>query len=269
MSRHQPRKRFGQHFLTDPFAINEILELVEADPAATLVEIGPGLGVLTAPLLERCANLIAVEIDRDLAAQLRRRFADQPQFKLIEQDALKLQLKDIVDKPVTVVGNLPYNISTPLLFHLYAQRVNIKSMLFMLQKEVVERMAAQPGNKSYGRLSVMSQYYCEIEPLLEISPGAFDPPPKVDSQMVRLHPRPTTPTYLDFERRLSKLVTAAFAHRRKTLRNNLAGLCDVQTLISAGCDPAARAETLTLAAFIALTETIGKNNQEAPLKPES
>ena len=256
MSQHRPRKRFGQHFLTDEFAINEIMELIDYRPEATLVEIGPGQGVLTAPLLERCAQLIAIEIDRDLSAHLRHRFADQPKFRLIEIDALKLQLSDIFDGPVTVVGNLPYNISTPLLFHLFAQRLQIESMLFMLQKEVVERMAARPGSKRYGRLSVMTQYYCVVEPLIEIPPSAFEPPPKVDSQMVRLHPRQTTLANSQFEQSLSNLVTAAFAHRRKTLRNTLAGLCDAETIIAAGCDPAARAETLSLEDFVTLASTL-------------
>jgi len=256
MSQHRPRKRFGQHFLTDPFAIEEILELVDTAADATVVEIGPGLGVLTAPLLERCSKLIAVEIDRDLSAQLRERFADQPRFQLIEADALELQLSEIVEGQVTVVGNLPYNISTPLLFHLFTQRKQIDSMLFMLQKEVVERMAATPGSKRYGRLSVMTQYFCEVEPLIKIPPTAFEPPPKVDSQMVRLHPRQTTLADPQVEQQLASVVTAAFAQRRKTLRNSLAGLCDADTILAAECDPTARAERLSLEDFVRLAEQI-------------
>ena len=252
MTQHRPRKRFGQHFLTDPVAISEIIELVETSADATLIEIGPGTGVLTGPLMEHCNRLVAIEIDRDLATSLRHRFADQPAFELIEIDALKLKLSDLVDRPVSIVGNLPYNISTPLLFHLFGQRSLIESMLFMLQKEVVERMAAAPGSKQYGRLSVMTQYFCEVEPLLEIPPEAFDPPPKVDSQMVRLQPRQTTPGDHPLEAALSKLVTAAFSQRRKTLRNTLAGLCDSEAILAAGCDPKARAETLSLDQFIEL-----------------
>ncbi len=260
MAKHQHRKRFGQHFLTDPIVINEIIELVEIEPNSTLIEIGPGLGVLTAPLLERCDKLIGIEIDRDLAAHLRQRFAGQSSFKLIETDALTLQLSEIVQGPVSIVGNLPYNISSPLLFHLFSQRGQIESMLFMLQKEVVQRMCATPGTKNYGRLSVMTQYYCDLEPLLEIPPSAFDPPPKVNSQMVRLTPRidtlAATRGNQQRERQLSRVVTAAFAHRRKTLRNTLAPLCSAAAIVTAGCDPAARAETLSLEQFIGLAEAV-------------
>ncbi|MBL4766118.1 MAG: 16S rRNA (adenine(1518)-N(6)/adenine(1519)-N(6))-dimethyltransferase RsmA [Rhodobacteraceae bacterium] len=256
MSQHRPRKRFGQHFLTDPTAIDEIMQLVDTQADATVIEIGPGFGILTDPLLERCKTLIAVEIDRDLATHLRRRFAEQPKFSLIEADALKLQLNEITADRVTIIGNLPYNISTPLLFHLFEQRQQIDSMLFMLQKEVVERMAAHPGSKRYGRLSVMTQYYCEVEPLIEIPPTAFEPPPKVDSQMVRLYPKPFDKSDHRLQQQLSTLVTAAFAHRRKTLRNTLSGLCTADTIIAAGCDPAARAETLSLNEFITLAGEI-------------
>ncbi|MEL0082156.1 MAG: 16S rRNA (adenine(1518)-N(6)/adenine(1519)-N(6))-dimethyltransferase RsmA [Gammaproteobacteria bacterium] len=233
MSRHQPRKRFGQHFLTDPVAISNVLELVEIPAGGTLVEIGPGQGVLTEPLLERCDQLIAIEIDRDLAAALRHRFAQQPRFTLVEMDALKLHLSDFTPRQVTLVGNLPYNISTPLLFHLFQQRHLIESMLFMLQKEVVERMAAVPGNKNYGRLSVMTQYYCQLESLTEIPPGSFDPPPRVDSQMVRLYPRIADQHDDPLSESMSTLVSAAFAHRRKTLRNNLSKLCWLRAVILA------------------------------------
>ena len=253
---HRARKRFGQHFLVDTGAIETIIDLLDhpisGDDRTTLLEIGPGLGALTGPLMERFNRLTVVEIDRDLAKRLRQRFIDQPDFKLIEQDALQLELDQISDRQFTIIGNLPYNISTPLLFHLFSQKQQIESMLFMLQKEVVQRMAAQPGSKRYGRLSVMTQYHCEVEELLIIEPESFDPPPKVDSQMVRLRPKP--PTSLDpvIEKRLATVVTAAFAQRRKTLRNTLSLHCTAEMIEAAGCDPKARAETLSLDQFIAL-----------------
>ncbi|MBL4623229.1 MAG: 16S rRNA (adenine(1518)-N(6)/adenine(1519)-N(6))-dimethyltransferase RsmA [Immundisolibacteraceae bacterium] len=253
---HRARKRFGQHFLIDASAIETIIDLLDhpisGNDRTSLLEIGPGLGALTGPLVDRFNELTVVEIDRDLAERLRQRFGDQPNFQLIEQDALQLNLNQVSDRQVTIIGNLPYNISTPLLFHLFGQRQKIESMLFMLQKEVVQRMAADPGSKRYGRLSVMTQYYCEVEALLIIEPESFDPPPKVDSQMVRLRPKPAAKINQATEQRLATLVSAAFAQRRKTLRNTLSGHCTTEMIEAAGCDPKARAETLSLDQFIAL-----------------
>lgn len=253
---HRARKRFGQHFLVDAGAIETIIDLLDhptsGDDRTTLLEIGPGLGALTGPLVDKFTELTVVEIDRDLAERLRQRFHDQPNFRLIEQDALQLSLSEISNRQLTIIGNLPYNISTPLLFHLFGQRQQIESMLFMLQKEVVQRMAAEPGSKRYGRLSVMTQYYCEVEALLIIEPESFDPPPKVDSQMVRLRPKPAGKLDQATEKRLATLVSAAFAQRRKTLRNTLSGHCTTEMIEAAGCDPKARAETLSLDQFIAL-----------------
>jgi len=257
MSEHRPRKRFGQHFLHDRGIVQRILDAFDPQPGETLVEIGPGPGALTRPLLERCTPLHVVELDRDLAAQLR---ADFPPEQLIvhEADALKFDFCSLAptDGKLRVIGNLPYNISTPLLFHLLEHRHCIGDMLFMLQKEVVDRMAATPGNKDYGRLSVMLQWQLNVEKLFDVRPGAFTPPPKVDSSVVRLVPHARPPIEVRDAHVFAQVVRAAFAQRRKTLRNNLKGLMTAETLASLGIDPQRRAETLTLAEFATLANTL-------------
>ncbi|MDX1381122.1 MAG: 16S rRNA (adenine(1518)-N(6)/adenine(1519)-N(6))-dimethyltransferase RsmA [Xanthomonadales bacterium] len=253
---HRARKRFGQNFLHDPGVIRRILGAIDPKPDDHLVEIGPGLGALTEPLLQTGARLTAVEIDRDLAADLRRRFGDVDRFTLIEGDALKLDL-GALDGPLRVVGNLPYNISTPLVFHLLAHAVAVRDIHIMLQKEVVERMAAAPGGGDYGRLSVMAQYHARIEPLFTVGPGAFRPAPSVQSAVVRLEPRGERPLDAAGEVRLTDAVRTAFTKRRKTLHNALKGQATDAQMASAGIDPTARAETVPVANWVALAATMG------------
>ena len=269
----QPKKRFGQHFLHDRGIVQRILDAFDPQPDETLVEIGPGPGALTRPLLERCALLHVVELDRDLAARLRADFdrslparSTSPvpglvppgQLVVHEADALKFDFCSLVPEGgrLRIVGNLPYNISTPLLFHLLEQRHCIGDMLFMLQKEVVDRMVAAPGGKDYGRLSVMLQWQLRVEKLFDVPPGAFTPPPKVDSSVVRLVPHALAPVQVRDAAAFAQVVRAAFAQRRKTLRNNLKGLMPAATLESLGIDPQRRAETLTLVEFAAVANAL-------------
>jgi 16S rRNA (adenine1518-N6/adenine1519-N6)-dimethyltransferase len=254
---HRPRKRFGQHFLHDRGVVNRILDAFDPKPGETVVEIGPGLGALTRPLLERLPHLHVVEFDRDLVARLH---ADFPSGRLSihQADALKFDFHTLLPAAgkLRIIGNLPYNISTPLLFHLLDQQDVVSDMLFMLQKEVVERMAATPGGKDYGRLSVMLQSRVQVEKLFDVRPGAFTPPPKVDSSIVRLVPYAVPPVHIEDRPSFARLVQAAFAHRRKTLRNNLKGLLAAETIVATGIDPERRAETLTLDEFAALANVL-------------
>ncbi|MFO8156354.1 MAG: 16S rRNA (adenine(1518)-N(6)/adenine(1519)-N(6))-dimethyltransferase RsmA [Thiohalospira sp.] len=251
---HRPRKRFGQNFLHDRTVIDRILDAVDPRAEEKLVEIGPGRGALTGPLLERVERLRAIEIDRDLAADLRRRFGDR--LELVEADATTVDLHPwATGGPLRLVGNLPYNISTPLLFHFTGQAARIRDMHFMLQREVVDRMAAGPGSKTYGRLSVMLQYRCRVEPLFRVPAGAFRPAPKVESTVVRLRPHTDPPVPVADEARLETVVRHAFATRRKTLSNALKGVVDAEGFAAADVDPRARAETLDLAAFARLAST--------------
>jgi len=215
---HQARKRFGQHFLTDESVLDAIVDAIDPRPGEALVEIGPGLGALTRPLLARCERLTVIELDRDLAQRLRH----EPRLAVIEADVLKVDFKALAHaagRPLRVVGNLPYNISTPILFHLLDAVDGIADQHFMLQKEVVDRMAAAPGSKDYGRLTVMLQWRYSIENVLDVPPEAFDPPPRVNSAVVRMHPLPL-PEGVNAAL-LSELVTVAFSQRRKILRNTL------------------------------------------------
>ncbi len=221
MVQHQARKRFGQHFLTDTAVIAGIVRAIEPRPGQALVEIGPGLMAMTQPLLERCGAMTVIELDRDLAARLRGR----PGLNVIESDVLKVDFGALADaadaagQPLRVVGNLPYNISSPILFHLLPWAHRIQDQHFMLQKEVVERMAATPAHKDYGRLSVMLQWRYHVESVLDVPPEAFDPPPRVDSAIVRMLPWPE-PAAVD-PALLSELVQVAFSQRRKLLRHTL------------------------------------------------
>ncbi len=250
---HQPRKRFGQHFLHDPGVIGRIVAAIHPLPDETLVEIGPGQGAITLPLLEAAGKLTVVELDRDLIQPLQNRCRSAGELTVYNRDALRFDFCELAAAgPLRVLGNLPYNISTPLLFHLLDQQRCIADMHFMLQKEVVERMAAGPGSGQYGRLSVMLQYRCQVDMLFSIGPGAFSPPPKVDSAFVRLQPYPAPPVTVEDEQVFATLVRQAFAQRRKTLRNTLRELLDAGEISAAGVDPSARAETLTLNEFAAL-----------------
>ena len=250
---HQARKRFGQNFLHDPGTIERILAAVAPEPDQHLVEIGPGLGAITRGLLDAGCRLDAVELDRDLAARLAEDFGGHPRFRLHQADALKFDFCDLAGgERLRVVGNLPYNISTPLLFHLLDQSRCLADMHFMLQKEVVERMAAAPGSRTYGRLSVMVQIRCAVEPLFTIRPGAFRPAPKVDSAFVRLVPWTEPPHPVADFGLFTELVGRAFSQRRKTLRNTLKGLAAEADLAACGLDPGWRAEAVSPAGFACL-----------------
>jgi 16S rRNA (adenine1518-N6/adenine1519-N6)-dimethyltransferase len=259
VSRHQPRKRFGQNFLHDPGIIGRIVDAIDPRPGQHLVEIGPGQGALTAGLLASGCRLDAIELDRDLVPGLRERFGDEASFRIHQADALRFDFANLADpgQRLRVVGNLPYNISTPLIFHLLGFAGHIDDMHFMLQREVVNRLAAEPGSKAWGKLGVMAQYHCDVEALFEVPPGAFHPPPRVVSAVVRLVPRKVDG---EVAARLRRVAAAAFSQRRKTLRNTLRDLVDVQQLERLGIDPSARAETLTLQQFLAISDTVGPEN---------
>ncbi len=258
--KHQPRKRFGQNFLHDPGVIRGIVAAIHPVTGERVAEIGPGLGALTAPLLEALGELDVVELDRDLIPHLQQQFANSGELRIHNTDALRFDFCSLVPEGETlrVVGNLPYNISTPLIFHLLKQSHCIRDMHFMLQKEVVDRLAAQPGGGDYSRLSVMVQYHCRVERLFSVPPGAFNPPPKVHSAIVRLTPYREKPFTVRDEACLSRLVVQAFGQRRKTLRNNLKPLLDSATIESLGIDPGRRPETLSLKEFTALADALAE-----------
>ncbi len=262
MTAHRPRKRFGQNFLHDPGIIGRIVDAIHPREGEHLVEIGPGQGALTEGLLAGGCRLDAIELDRDLVPGLRERFGTSDRFQVIEADALKVDFAALAnsDTPLRVVGNLPYNISTPLIFHLLTAAAHIQDMHFMLQREVVNRLAAGPGTKAWGKLGVMAQYHCRVDALFEVPPGAFHPPPKVVSAIVRLVPRAQA-AEPEREKRLRRVVSAAFSQRRKTLRNTLRDLVDVQQLQELGIDPGARAETLSLEQFLAIGDATGPDSE--------
>ncbi len=250
------RKRFGQHFLHERAIVERIIAAFDPRPGETIVEIGPGRGALTLPLLERAALLHAIEIDRDLAARLPALVAGRGELVLHQADALRFDFAALArGGRLRVIGNLPYNISTPLLFHLLEQADATSDMVFMLQKEVADRIAAEPGTEDYGRLSVMLQWRFKVEHLFDVAPGAFQPPPKVQSSVVRLRPRPPAEMISVNRERFARVVQAAFGQRRKTLRNSLRGVVDEDGFARAGIDSARRAETLTIEEFAALTES--------------
>jgi len=251
---HRARKRFGQHFLHDRSIIERIIASIDPQPADHLVEIGPGLGAITLPLLERIDSFDAVEIDRDAIRHLRESTAARGTVRIHEADVLEFDFGTLAaaGRPLRLVGNLPYNISTPLLFRLIEQRALFIDMHFMLQKEVVDRMAAAAGDDDYGRLSVMLAPWLGVEPLFEIGPGAFRPPPRVVSTFVRLRPHATPPFELQDVRKFASVVAAAFSQRRKTLRNSLKPLLSERQIMAAGIDPGARAEVISPAGFAAL-----------------
>ncbi|SFF38818.1 dimethyladenosine transferase [Fontimonas thermophila] len=257
MTDHVAKRRFGQHFLHDPGVIERILRALDPQPDEAIVEIGPGLGALTIPLLQRLGRLTVVEIDRDVIPLLRSRCNNHPGLHVIEADALTVDYRALAPPGtrIRLVGNLPYNISTPLLFHLLGQSEAITDMHFMLQKEVVDRMAAAPGDPAYGRLSVALTARCAVSSLFHVGPGAFRPPPKVDSAVVRLRPRTPDFTVCDLPL-FDRVVASAFGQRRKTLANALKGLADARTIARAGIDPRARAETLHARDFARLANLL-------------
>ncbi|PLW81056.1 16S rRNA (adenine(1518)-N(6)/adenine(1519)-N(6))-dimethyltransferase [Kineobactrum sediminis] len=257
---HTPRKRFGQNFLQDDGVIARIADAVHPLPGEHLVEIGPGQGALTKALISPDLRLDVIELDRDLVSGLLAAFSIFPHFKLHSADALDFDFAALAADgvPLRVVGNLPYNISTPLIFRLLEFAPHIQDMHFMLQREVVNRLAAQPGTKHWGRLGIMAQYHCEVEHLFDVPPEAFFPPPRVQSAIVRLTPHAGSPWPACDTRALRQVVQSAFAQRRKTLRNNLKGILDDAALESLGLDPGARAETLSLEDFIALANHLSR-----------
>ena len=261
---HRARKRFGQNFLHDQSVIERILSHVDPQPGQHLVEIGPGQGALTRGLLQRVGDIDAIELDRDLLAPLKHMCEPLGTLRLHNADALKFDFRALRsdDRRLRLVGNLPYNISTPLLFHLIEQADVIEDMHFMLQKEVVDRMAATPGSKTYGRLSVMLQVSCEVSSLFDIGPESFDPPPKVDSSVVRLRPLAEPLVAAEQMSGFSALVSKAFAQRRKTLRNNLRGLLEPEQITALGIDPGARTESLTVKDLIRLHRAVGTTPTE-------
>lgn len=252
--KHQPRKRFGQHFLADHGVIDAIVRAIDPRPGEALVEIGPGLGAMTQPIVERAGRLTVVELDRDLAARLR----SHAQLTVVEADVLTVDFRALAaaaGQKLRVVGNLPYNISTPILFHLLDAVDVVADQHFMLQKEVVDRMAAAPGGKDYGRLSVMLQWRYAIENVLDVPPEAFDPPPRVESAVVRMQPLPA-PAGVDAGV-LGELVTAAFSQRRKILRHTLGRWAEARGLPAAGFDFQRRAEEVPVAEYVALARAAG------------
>ncbi len=255
---HRARKRFGQNFLHDAGVIHRILRAIHPREGERLLEIGPGQGALTEGLLGSGARLDVIELDQDLIPLLKLRFGLEPRFTLHQGDALKFDFArlDAGSHSLRVVGNLPYNISTPLIFHLLDQAELIHDMHFMLQKEVVERLAAEPGNGDWGRLSIMVQYHCRVEHLFNVGPGAFKPAPKVDSAIVRLVPHQTLPCPARDHRLLERVVREAFNQRRKTLRNTLRNLLDANAIEAAGVDGGLRPEQLDLAAFVRLADQL-------------
>jgi 16S rRNA (adenine1518-N6/adenine1519-N6)-dimethyltransferase len=250
--KHVARKRFGQHFLSDAYVLGAIVDLIDPRPGQALVEIGPGLGALTWPLLERCQALTVIELDRDLAARLRQRDGG---LSVIEADVLAVDFAALarqLGQPLRLVGNLPYNISTPILFHLLDAAAMVADQHFMLQKEVAVRMSAAPGGKDYGRLSVMLQWRYRIDTVLEVPPQAFEPPPKVDSAIVRMRPVPQAAEQPEL---LAELVTVAFSQRRKLLRHTL-GRWLQERGFGGDFDVQRRAEEVPVAQYVALAEAV-------------
>ncbi len=248
------KKRYGQHFLHDPGTIERIVRAIAPARGDRLVEVGPGRGAITAPLLATTGEIDVIEIDRDVLPRLQERCRGLGDLRVHLADALEFDLGVLRDDgpKLRLAGNLPYNISTPLLFRFVAQLDAIADMHFMLQKEVVARMAARPGNKDYGRLTVMLAPWVRVEPLFDIGTGAFSPPPKVVSTFFTLHPHAAPPFEIGSQAAYARVVAAAFSQRRKTLRNSLSALLDAESIASAGIDPGARPETLWPEQFAAL-----------------
>ena len=262
---HQHKKRFGQNFLNNQQVIARIVRAIHPQSDDHMVEIGPGEAALTAPLLKTVQRLDIIEIDNDLIAPLTQKFGQLPNFHLHHTDALTFDYASLMQnetEKLRVVGNLPYNISSPLIFHLLNYADRIQDMHFMLQKEVVDRMTAEPGSKTYGRLSVMLQYRCQTQALFKVGPQNFTPPPKVDSAIVRLIPWQTLPFPAENERDFAELVKAAFAHKRKTLRNNLKEMLTAQEIEALGLNPSVRAEQLPIADFVRLANAYSKKQTE-------
>jgi len=259
---HQARKRFGQNFLHDDNVIRNIVKSIRPKVGDNMVEIGPGMGAITEHLLDATeGHLNVVEIDRDLIPGLKIKFFNHPGFKINEADALQFDFMTLKndERPLRIVGNLPYNISTPLIFHLLTYAGDVKDMHFMLQKEVVQRMAAGPGDNNYGRLSIMSQYFCEVQHMFDVGPEAFQPAPKVDSAIVRLVPYKTLPHPVKHHKTLENIVRQSFSMRRKTLRNNLKTVISDEQLTALGINASLRPERLSLAEYVRISDFVYDN----------
>jgi 16S rRNA (adenine1518-N6/adenine1519-N6)-dimethyltransferase len=258
---HKARKRFGQNFLEDDNVIQNIISAISPQEGQKMVEIGPGLGALTRYLLPAVKRLDVIELDRDLAARLPKTLAGLGELHLHQADALNFDFAQLVEdeQKLRVVGNLPYNISTPLIFHLLSHSHIISDMAFMLQKEVVDRLGAEPDTADYGRLSVMVQYRCQVDWLLGVPPEAFNPAPKVQSAVVKLTPWQKSPYNCDNEALLQRVVSTAFNQRRKTLRNCLKGLAEELDFEAVGINPSLRAEVLSVQQFVQLTNQLNKH----------
>lgn len=253
---HRTKKRFGQHFLSDLGIIQTLVQYINPQTAQQIIEIGPGMGALTFPLLERIGSMEVIEIDHDVINHLQTKGGERLTIHNI--DALKFDLASLLNdnQKIRVVGNLPYNISTPLIFHLLEYEEYIEDMHFMLQKEVVDRITAPPNSKTYGRLSVMVQYFCNTEYLFHVGPESFSPPPKVDSAVLRLQPWKKKPYKANDVKLLSQVVAQAFSMRRKTLRNTLKKTFSEEQIQSVGVNPTQRAETLSVKNFVDLSNLI-------------
>lgn len=264
---HKARKRFGQNFLIDHGIIRDIVRAVHPQKNDLIVEIGPGKGAITQLLADSCDNLSVIELDRDLVPWLKVKFEKHPNFQLYQADALQFDFAQLIknDQPLRIVGNLPYNISTPLIFHLLSYSSKVRDMHFMLQKEVVKRMAAQAGDSAYGRLGIMVQYYCAVENLFEVPPTSFDPAPKVDSAIVRLVPYEEIPYKATNIKTLENLVNVAFQQRRKTLRNALKQLLAPEVIEQLPIDTSARAEEISLSDYVA-TSNLLDSLAQSPLQ---
>lgn len=257
---HKARKRFGQNFLHDHGVIRRIVACIGPKKGQRLVEIGPGKGALTEGIISVTEKMDVVELDRDLIPILKVNLFRFPELTVHEADAMKFDFTSLKtdEQSIRVVGNLPYNISTPLIFHLLSQADVIEDMHFMLQKEVVDRLAARPGDSLYGRLSVMSQYYCEVESLFIVGPESFDPAPKVDSAIVRMTPYKVLPYPVDNIKKLEDMVRVGFQQRRKTLRNNYKGVLDNDDFAALDIDPGLRPERLDVEDFVRITNYVLK-----------
>ncbi len=254
---HRARKRFGQHFLHDGNIIERILRVLDPQPGDRLLEIGPGRGALTYPLLQRCDRLVAVELDRELAPVLQQQAAAHGQLEVINADILEFDLSSLGEgRRLRVLGNLPYNISTPLMFHLLESAHLIRDMHFMVQKEVALRIVANPGDSNYGRLSVMLRQQCLCGYLFDVAPGCFNPPPRVDSAVVRMTPHQEALYDVGDQAVFSAIVQAAFGQRRKTIANSLKSLLDRETIAACDIDPGLRAENLDVADFAKLSRNL-------------
>ena len=252
--KHRTKKRFGQHFLHDTHIIQNIINAIQKQPEDTLVEIGPGQGAITFPILQKFNTLTAIELDRDLIAPLTHKASTLGQLILINDDVLNIDFAAVFpNQTLSLVGNLPYNISTPLLFHLMRYSQHIRSMTFMVQQEVAQRITASVNDKHYGRLSVMLQYYCQCDYLFAVPPECFSPPPKVDSAVITLMPFKQLPFPVKDKEAFDQLVKTAFAQRRKTIRNSLASLATKEQLEACHIDPSNRAENIPIQDFVRLS----------------